>query len=400
MRRLDIALPSMVRFVSRLKGTLLPLMLASGLLAAMPAIARAVEGRLTDDAYTASNGVSSNFGSATLLAVQGGAGGTAVQRAYVKFDLNDLPVGTTGSDVAKATLRLWIRSVARAGNLDVYRVAEPWNEETITATNAPGLGASRAVGVAVGLADKQGYVSLDVSALVKDWLDGVLVNHGLAIVAGAGKISAIFDSKEDTGTAHEPRLEIALEGPEGAQGPQGATGVAGPQGLAGPQGPVGAQGAQGALGAVGPQGSQGPAGAQGPAGSTGPQGSAGPKGDSGPAGAPGFDGLPILDLVQYYTGTLPANIANPFVDFAVVPIGQRIIVTDITVAGEGCADIGQGTVIYVRVCTRYFTGGFASVGYSTGLQFRENQAIRVRVCGDCYTNSSINVGLVGYVTTP
>ena len=162
--------------------------------------------------------------------------------------------------MAKATLRLWIRSVAKAGTLDVYRVAGPWNEDAITATNAPGLGASRAVGIAVGLADKLGYVSLDVSTVVKDWLDGVLPNHGLAIVAGAGSISAIFDSKEDTGTAHKPRLEITLEGPEGAQGPQGVTGAAGPQGPGGPQGLRGEQGAagtQGAPGAPGPSGPQG-----------------------------------------------------------------------------------------------------------------------------------------------
>ena len=46
--------------------TLLPLVLASVLLAGMPSMARAVEARLTDDAYTASNGALSNFGSATF----------------------------------------------------------------------------------------------------------------------------------------------------------------------------------------------------------------------------------------------------------------------------------------------------------------------------------------------
>jgi len=105
--------------------------------------------------------------------------------------------------------------------------------------------------------------------MVKNWLDGVLPNNGVALLPSAGSaINVFFDSKEATATSHPAQLLIFLQnqgpvGPIGPQGPQGSQGPAGPQGPpgnSGATGPAGPAGPQGATGLAGPQGPQGPQG--------------------------------------------------------------------------------------------------------------------------------------------
>ena len=222
--------------------------------------AGAQDGRLTNDARVSSTQPSTNFGSGANLDVQ-----TGTDRSFVKFNLSTLPAGTTGNSVAKATLRLWVNTVTASGSMNIVRVTGAWAEDTITNATAPSLGSNEATGVPV--TDANSFVTVDVTALVKDWLNGVLANNGIALVGNAAGTSVRFDSKENTLTSHEAELEITLTGPPGPQGPAGPQGIPGPQGV---QGPAGPQGPQGNAGAPGSQGPTGPAGPQGPQGPTGP----------------------------------------------------------------------------------------------------------------------------------
>ena len=45
-----------------------------------------------------------------------------------------------GTNIAKATLKLYVNKVNAAGTFDVYRVAGAWTELGITAASAPALG--------------------------------------------------------------------------------------------------------------------------------------------------------------------------------------------------------------------------------------------------------------------
>ena len=110
------------------------------------------------------------------------------------------------------------------------------------------------------------FVSVDVTAQVKAWLDTPASNHGLALASSAANV--LFDSKENDETGHAARLDVTLVN-QGPQGIQGVPGVAGVAGATGPIGPIGLQGLQGIQGLVGPAG---PTGATGAIGATGPQG--------------------------------------------------------------------------------------------------------------------------------
>src|SRR5271156_5877022 len=94
-------------------------------------------GQLTPsgDSYTNTADPTTNYGAKTVLDVE-----SASQTAYIQFDLSSIPSGYTGSDITKATLKLYVNAVTKAGSFNVDYVNGTWSEGTITANLAPALG--------------------------------------------------------------------------------------------------------------------------------------------------------------------------------------------------------------------------------------------------------------------
>jgi hypothetical protein len=172
------------------------------------ASADALDARLTNDTWADAANPDVRLGRTSTLAVGNGAD------AFVRFDFSTLPAGTVGGSVTKATLLLWVSAVASVGEIDLHPVIDPWNEETLTWNARPTIGSTPAVTVAVTAALRERFLVVDVTGLVREWLDGSTMNRGIALVAGVATpdVSAQFDSKESTGTSHEPRLLVALAG--------------------------------------------------------------------------------------------------------------------------------------------------------------------------------------------
>jgi len=236
----------------------------------LPGISTGYEVVLTDDAYTTSNFPDYNYGSSPMLYISRSLGfSPLIRNTYVKFDLSSLPAGMTGDNIEKATLKVFVSDMTNQGSFDVKAVSGGnWDEESIAYSNAPTLGTTIEGTKTLNLQSKNSFVSIDLTELVRDWLDGQ-PNDGVALVPSNGSmISATLDSKEGIITSHAPTLEVALV----SVGPPGPTGLQGPTGPTGPMGPMGPQGLTGATGPQGPTGPTGPTGATGPAGATGPTG--------------------------------------------------------------------------------------------------------------------------------
>jgi hypothetical protein len=187
---------------------------------------RAQQATLTDDtSYPKSGNVGGRGGgsgggqtsqSELSLRVRGTGVATGAATAFVKFKLTggtqtgvgDLPSGTPGGHVAKATLKLFVVGVGAAGSFDVYRVTAPWTEG---GADAPAYDAASPVATGVQVTAADSFVTIDITPLVKDWLDfdpnnpaaGGQPNHGLALVASAAApdTSVEFDSKEAAQTS-------------------------------------------------------------------------------------------------------------------------------------------------------------------------------------------------------
>ena len=154
-----------------------------------------------------------NFRDAERLIV----GDAGKYTSFIRFDLSMLPMEVTGNEIQKATLRLFIGVVGRAGSFDVSRVQGDWNEATLSFDTAAGLVGNVEAIVPVETAHANEYLLVDLTALVKEWVDGTQPNDGVALVP-IGDVNLQFDSKEAKGTSHDPRLEIVLSTAETTNG--------------------------------------------------------------------------------------------------------------------------------------------------------------------------------------
>lgn len=268
--------------------------------AGLPCRATALEGTLTDDAYTVT-GNAANFGKKKFLIVNSN------DQAFVRFDLSSAPAGS----VTAATLTLYVNKVRSPGSLEVHAITSGWTEGTITGNAQPTFSTTID---SVPISSGNTFVSVDVTPQVANWLSNPSANLGLALITTDG-LSAQFDSKESTTTSHPAVLDVTLaaigvagpQGPTGATGPQGAQGLTGAAGATGLQGPAGASGAQGAAGPLGATGVQGLSGAAGATGLQGPVGASGVQGALGPVGATGAQGLTGASGAQGAVGPVGAT---------------------------------------------------------------------------------------------
>jgi trimeric autotransporter adhesin len=172
----------------------------------------------TGDSYTNTAASTTNYGTKTLLDLE------STQTTFIQFNLESIPSGYTSADITKATLKLYVNTVPKAGSFNVDYVNGTWTESTIDASNAPALGTTIAASVPLTTTDKNQYILVDVTAAVQAWLSGT-ANDGIALVANS-PLSATFDSKESTTTSHPPELDIVFAG-GGSSGITGITTAAG-----------------------------------------------------------------------------------------------------------------------------------------------------------------------------
>lgn len=158
------------------------------------------------DASTSSLAPTQNYGSNGYLYVH-----SATQVTYVQFDLSTIPSGYTGANIAKASLKVYLYSVAGGGTFNVDYVTSPWTEKTITFNDSPTLGGFIAASGNIAAANAKDYVIIDITPAVQAWLNGTESNNGIALV-GNGTFNAGFESKENTVTSHPPELDIVFAG--------------------------------------------------------------------------------------------------------------------------------------------------------------------------------------------
>src|SRR5579859_2879945 len=103
-----------------------------------PSESDATEAILTDNATVAvAKPARSSRESVRALGVVGPRNNRREQNTYLKFDFSSLPAGTTGTNVAKATLVLYANAVRKTGTFDVVTVNGAWTESAVTSATVP-----------------------------------------------------------------------------------------------------------------------------------------------------------------------------------------------------------------------------------------------------------------------
>jgi len=192
----------------------------AALLLSMLCLLTGAYGQLTpsQDSYTNTATPTANYGAKTLLDVE------STQTTFIQFNLESIPSGYTSANITKATLKLYVNAVTKAGSFNVDYINGTWSESTITADLAPALGTTIQASVPLTTADKNQYILVDITAAVQAWPSGT-ANDGIALV-GNSPVNATFDSKESTTTSHPPELDIVFAG-GGGSGITGITTAAG-----------------------------------------------------------------------------------------------------------------------------------------------------------------------------
>ena len=148
-----------------------------------PAQASAQTLPVTADSFTQQSAPNANTGTGGNLFVHGST--TSDRNAYIQFSLTPLPAGLTSSNVAIATMKLYVTTVTTTGTFDIHLVTSAWNEKAITYNTAPTLGALVASAVPITASSAGGYVIINVNSAVQAWLSGTS-NFGLALVPTSG----------------------------------------------------------------------------------------------------------------------------------------------------------------------------------------------------------------------
>ncbi|RXH54830.1 DNRLRE domain-containing protein [Granulicella sibirica] len=324
----------------------------------------ATDTTLTADAHVNSARPTVNYGGLSNISVGSGTTG------LIRFDLGTLPAGTVGSQISKATLRLYVNRVYTAGTMSVAPLTGSWSEAAVTYSTVPSAGD---VAGSVDVTAAEQFVTVDLTSVVQNWVTNPDTNFGLALTATTA--NALFDAKENDETGHAAGLDVTIVsqgavGPQGPAGPTGATGPRGASGSTGLTGPTGPQGAAGAMGAVGPAGSTGAIGPTGVAGAQGLQGPVGPTGvvgATGPAGGQVYsaniqlpDGISSDDstggLVALPSGASTAS-RNVLSASLTVPqtctASQLIVTTFDTNAGSASVTVQVDQATAAQVNTNY-----------------------------------------------
>lgn len=151
----------------------------------------------------------------TTLSIQSHRSGYEEQ-GFVKFDLSPLP---PDGHIERATLRFWLNKVQKPGMLRLHEVLANWQEDTIHANQLPPT-APAFEGLAIEKNDNNQFMTIDVTTLVKDWLNNPTTNFGLALVSDqADPLRIKLDSKENTYTSHPMEIEVTLMAGVGNEGP-------------------------------------------------------------------------------------------------------------------------------------------------------------------------------------
>lgn len=199
-----------------------------------------------------------------------------------------------------------------SSSIGIYEIVQSYNADTVTWTSAPEIKATN-YSINNLINGVNGYISIDITELIKNWDTFLRPVYGIALVGKRMKDTITINSSRGQ---NKPYIKIeALDigannvemigitgpigptgptgipgGPIGPQGIEGPIGPQGPQGIMGPTGPIGLQGKDGIQGPEGPQGNQGAPGPVGPIGPVGLMGPVGPQGPIGPQGKAGVSG--------------------------------------------------------------------------------------------------------------
>ena len=152
------------------------------------------------DTYINQKDANKNFGDKDKLELKLKSGET--RQVLVQFDLASVP---TGSVVTSATVGFWVENDSQDA-VSVHQITHQWSEYSATWNDMGSNYATTAVASFIP-SSKDQIVTVDVTALVQQWVNGSVPNYGLMLLGHSDK-DAKLQSKETKDGDLRPFLQI------------------------------------------------------------------------------------------------------------------------------------------------------------------------------------------------
>jgi hypothetical protein len=155
--------------------------------------------------FIASNYPDTNYSSIALNEVGNFTVPVAVESGFLYFDTSSLPSTAT---IVSATLSIFVSSVPNDDiTLYYYNCISSWNEATLTWNTRPGAAGTPLTSKIYRSTDS-GYVSVDITDGVQQWVNGTTYNYGLQL----GTINYLTWNSivyySSASSTNKPKLEI------------------------------------------------------------------------------------------------------------------------------------------------------------------------------------------------
>ncbi len=149
------------------------------------------------DSYVRESSPSINYGSEGYLLVDGDYNDPGQKMfSYIKFDLQKY-IPNYAIDIDKAELRLICQTASELGTplITAHEIESSWNEYSVNWNNRPNFSI-----IALGLGTRVFHdgkpVYLNITYFVRDWLEGKILNYGVALHARNSISRAVLFSRE------------------------------------------------------------------------------------------------------------------------------------------------------------------------------------------------------------
>lgn len=139
-----------------------------------------------------------------------------IVRSLLKFDISAISAGTY---INSAVLRVYYVGyydyANRSRTVTSYRIGSNWSEGSVTWNTAPSVGEAYGSVALIAADGSFGWYSIDVTNLVRGWVNGTLPNYGVMLrgpeQSGSDSSWRSFATKE-AGSGYIPYLQITYSG--------------------------------------------------------------------------------------------------------------------------------------------------------------------------------------------
>lgn len=155
-----------------------------------------------EDSYSSSKStITSAYGKSGLLYAN------ASHTAFVRFDISDYAGLIDATNVGHARLRIQLHKIIKPGAISIHKISSEWSEYPSSRRSAPSVNEDSLAIIQTNINDSFQFVEVNVTEVVRGWLNTENSDFGLAIKS-EGIANITISSKEGSKFGSAAYLEI------------------------------------------------------------------------------------------------------------------------------------------------------------------------------------------------